>query len=44
MKNFASLHPLHSEISQVYKIFKAPVDAKNLKWENKTLPRRECHK
>jgi hypothetical protein len=31
MKNFASLHPLHSEISQVYKIFKAPVDAKNLK-------------
>jgi hypothetical protein len=43
-KNFASLHPLQSEISQVFKSFKAHVDAKNLKWEDKTWPRWECHK
>jgi hypothetical protein len=30
-ENFASLYPLQSEISQVCKFSKAPVDAKNLK-------------
>jgi len=35
-KNFASLHPLQSEISKVFKFPKALMDAKNLKRENKT--------
>ena len=43
-ENFTSLHPLQSEISQVLKFPKAPVDAKNLKQEDKTWPRWECHK
>jgi len=30
-ENFASLHPLQSEISQVFKLSKAPMDVKNLK-------------
>jgi len=36
MKNFASLHPLQSEMSQVFKFSKTPVDAKNLKREDET--------
>jgi len=43
-KNFTSLHPLQLEISQVCKFSKAHVDAKNLKREDETLPRWECHK
>ena len=43
-ENFASLHPLQSEMSQVFKFPKAPVDDKNLKWEDETWPRWECHK
>ena len=38
-ENFASLHPLQSEISQVFKFPKAPVDAKNLKWEDEIWPK-----
>jgi hypothetical protein len=38
-ENFVSLHPLQSEISQVCKIFKALMDAKNLKREDETWPR-----
>jgi hypothetical protein len=30
-ENFTSLHPLQSEMSQVFKFSKAPVDTKNLK-------------
>jgi len=36
MESFASLHPLQSEISQVFNFPKAPMDAKNLKRENET--------
>jgi len=36
MESFASLHPLQSEISQVFNFPKAPIDAKNLKRENET--------
>ena len=43
-ENFASLYPLQLEISQVFKFSKASVDAKNLKREDKTCSRRECHK
>jgi len=43
-ENFASLLPLQSEMSHVFKFSKAPVDAKNLKWEDEICPRRECHK
>ena len=35
-ENFASLHPLQLEMSQVFKFPKAPVDAKNLKQEDET--------
>jgi hypothetical protein len=42
--NFASLHPLQSEISQGCKFSKAHVNTKNLKREDETWPRRECHK
>jgi len=38
-ENFASLHPLQSEISQVFKFPKALVDAKNLKWEDEIWPK-----
>jgi len=31
-------------MSHVFKFPQAPVDAKNLKWEDETWPRRECHK
>jgi len=44
VKNFPSLHLLQSEILQGCKFSKAPVDAKNLKWEDETWPRQECHK
>jgi len=43
-ENFTSLHPLQSEMSQVFKFPKAHMDAKNLKREDETCPRRECHK
>ena len=43
-ENFANLHPLLSEMSQVFKFPKAPVDAKNIKREDEIWPRRECHK
>ena len=43
-ENFASLHPLQSEISQVFKLSKASMDAKNLKQEDETWPKREYHK
>ena len=43
-ENFTSLHPLQSEMSQVFQFFKAPMDAKNLKREDETWPRQECHK
>ena len=35
-ENFINLHSLQSEISQVFKSSKAPVDAKNLKREDET--------
>ena len=35
-KNFVSLHPLQSEISQVCKFSKALIDAKNIKQEDET--------
>jgi hypothetical protein len=44
VRNFTSLHPLQSEISQVCKFPKAYVDTKNLKREDETWPRWECHK
>jgi len=31
VKNFTSLHPLQSEMLQVFKFSKTPVDTKNLK-------------
>ena len=43
-ENFANLHPLLSEMSQVFKFPKAPVDAKNIKREDEIWPRWECHK
>ena len=36
IKNFVSLHPLQSEISQVCKFSKALIDAKNIKQEDET--------
>jgi hypothetical protein len=44
VENFTSLHPLQSEMSQVFKFSKAPVDVKNLKREDETCPKRECYK
>jgi len=44
IENFISLYPLQSEMSQVFKFFKAHVDAKNLKREDEKCPRQECHK
>jgi hypothetical protein len=35
VENFSSLHLLQSEISQVFKFPKAPMDAKNLKRKTK---------
>jgi len=43
-ENFASLHLLQSEMSQVFKFSKALMDTKNLKQEDETWPRWECHK